>query len=200
MIYFQQRTSSIDEPHKKTKLSISLDEKLGDFNLINSQNPASIPKSFETENEPHTFMDSDDFDNIPIGSPFLDRSFSFPDDYEYSNRSKIVSLKRRVENENEEIEKRNHNEIQEVLRRSKLNLAEDIEEPKPVRPSDFGPVSIVDHTVMEVSGIFKENNLMPIFENYYSLSGREKSGQNFQSRVCWRLSSRKDLFSSQILS
>ncbi|KAE9556035.1 hypothetical protein FO519_000781 [Halicephalobus sp. NKZ332] len=145
----RQRTSSTGESSRKQKLSISLDEKLGEFNLINSQNPASIPKSFEYESEPHTFLDSEDFDNVPIGSPFFDRSFSFPDDFDFQSRSKIVSLKKRAEFENEEIEKRNHHTVQEVLRRSKMSLMDEDENLKPVRPSDFGPVSIIDHTVME---------------------------------------------------
>uniref|UniRef100_A0AC34GUI1 Uncharacterized protein n=1 Tax=Panagrolaimus sp. ES5 TaxID=591445 RepID=A0AC34GUI1_9BILA len=98
------------------KLSISLDEKLGNTDFINLRNPSSIPKDLGNESlyvqqEARPSIDSDDYDSIPMNSPFYDRTFSIPDD----NSSAITTLKKRPEDHDEEIEKRNHNEIKEIF-------------------------------------------------------------------------------------
>uniref|UniRef100_A0A914YLZ6 Uncharacterized protein n=1 Tax=Panagrolaimus superbus TaxID=310955 RepID=A0A914YLZ6_9BILA len=129
------------------KLSISLDEKLGNTDFINLRNPSSIPKDLGNESiyvqqEARPSIDSDDYDSIPMNSPFYDRTFSIPED----NSSAITTLKKRPEEHDEEIEKRNHNEIKEMLKKSKSSL--EIKPTKLERPCNFGPTSLLEHPVV----------------------------------------------------
>uniref|UniRef100_A0AC35GD10 Uncharacterized protein n=1 Tax=Panagrolaimus sp. PS1159 TaxID=55785 RepID=A0AC35GD10_9BILA len=129
------------------KLSISLDEKLGSTDFINLRNPSSIPKELGNDGlyvsqESRPSIDSDDYESIPMNSPFYDRTFSIPDD----NASAITSLKKRPEEQNEEIEKRNHNEIKEMLKKSRSSL--EIKPKKLERPCNFGPTSLLEHPIV----------------------------------------------------
>uniref|UniRef100_A0AC34PUQ3 MAM domain-containing protein n=1 Tax=Panagrolaimus sp. JU765 TaxID=591449 RepID=A0AC34PUQ3_9BILA len=126
---------------RKPKLSISLDDNLGDANFINSKNPKSISKPTENKPEMYNYVNLDDFDNPAIISPFYEKAFHFDDDHK--KKSAI-----RSKTEDEEIERRNHHEVEEVLRRSKSDLLVD-DVKKPQRPSDFGPILVFDHPVPE---------------------------------------------------
>lgn len=98
----------------------------------------------ENKHENYSYANVDDFDNFAVISPFYEKAFSFEDDYK-----KGISIRTKTEFENEEIEKRNHHEMEEVLRKSRSDLFGD-DAKKPQRPSDFGPILIFDHPVPEV--------------------------------------------------